>query len=90
MISIQDNQNTLNFNNAMNENANMNMNMLAIAMGRSLGGNLNSTWLTNYICEKLKKIEYCATPDHDILSRKILNVFGGYATLHYFSLSSHF
>ena len=86
----QDNQNTLNFNNAMNENSNMNMNMLAMAMGRSFGGNLNSTWLTNYICEKLKKIEHSATPDYDILSRKVLNVFGGYALLHYLSLSCHF
>ena len=74
----------------MNENSNMNMNMLAMAMGRSLHGYFNSTWLTNYICEKLKTTEQSATPDYDILSRKILNVFGGYAMLHYFSLSCHF
>ena len=74
----------------MNENSNMNMNMLAMAMGRSLGGNLNSTWLSNYICEKLKKTEYSATPDYDVLTRKILNIFGGYALLDYFSLSCHF
>ena len=64
--------------------------MLAKAMGRNLGRNLKSTWLTNYICKKLKKTEHSATPDYDIFSRKILNIFGGYALLDYFSLSCHF
>ena len=43
--------------------------------------------MTNFICQKLKNIEKIPTIDYDVLSTKILTVFGSYAWLDYFSLS---
>ena len=73
---------------AMNENSNMNMNMLAMAMGRKFD-HYNSTWMENFLCEKMKSADVIEVTDYDSFSKKTLNVFGTYALMEYFSISCH-